>query len=127
MELDISYYKQVSVTYDHRLQKAGDPVRSPLHKLQIGRLVVEWVTISEYLLLYVFFGPFWVYPLLTVLPRSLVEYISAFTCLAHIWNDKRYTSIITTIHIPLDQVDAQIKSTPDQSSMVVEGIPLLLA
>ena len=54
MELDISYYKQISVTYDHRLQKAGDPVRSPLHKLQIGRLVVEWVTISEYLLLYVF-------------------------------------------------------------------------
>jgi hypothetical protein len=54
MELDISYYKQVSVAYDHRLQKAGDPVRSPLHKLQIGRLVVEWVTISEYLLLYVF-------------------------------------------------------------------------
>jgi hypothetical protein len=41
MELDISYYKQVSVTYDHRLQKAGDPVRSPLHKLQIGRFSVS--------------------------------------------------------------------------------------
>jgi hypothetical protein len=51
---DIDKYKQMSVTYDHRLQRIGDPVRSPLHKLQIGRLVVEWVTISEYLLLYVF-------------------------------------------------------------------------
>jgi hypothetical protein len=30
-----------------------DPVRSPISKLQIGRLVVGWVTTSEYLLLYV--------------------------------------------------------------------------
>jgi hypothetical protein len=51
---DIDKFKQISFTYDHRLQRTGDPVRSPLHKLQIGRLVVEWVTISEYLLLYVF-------------------------------------------------------------------------
>ena len=43
-----------SVTYDHRLKSAGHPVRSALHNLQIGRLVVGWVTTSEYLLLYVF-------------------------------------------------------------------------
>ena len=43
-----------SFTYDHRLKKTGHPVRSAIHKLQIGRLVVGWVTTSESLLLYVF-------------------------------------------------------------------------
>jgi hypothetical protein len=42
-------------TYDHRLRRIGHPVRSAIHKPQIGRLVVGWVTTSEYLLLYVFF------------------------------------------------------------------------
>jgi hypothetical protein len=42
-----------TVTYDHRLRRIGHPVRSAIHKPQIGRLVVKWVTISEYLLLYV--------------------------------------------------------------------------
>lgn len=46
--------RQVSTTYDHRLKRIGHPVRSAIHKLQIGRLVVGWVTTSEYLLLYVF-------------------------------------------------------------------------
>ena len=41
-------------TYDHRLKKTGHPVRSAIHKLEIGRLVVGWVTTSESLLLYVF-------------------------------------------------------------------------
>ena len=46
-------------TYDHRLRrKTGHPVRSAIHKPQIGRLVVGCVTTSEYLLLYVFFW-FW--------------------------------------------------------------------
>jgi hypothetical protein len=40
-------------TYDHRLRRIGHPVRSAIHKPQIGRLVVGWVTTSEYLLLYV--------------------------------------------------------------------------
>ena len=40
-------------TYDHRLVKTGHPVRSAILKHQIGRSVVEWVTISESLLLYV--------------------------------------------------------------------------
>lgn len=48
----------LTVTYDHRLKKMRHPVRSAISKLLIGRLVVEWVTISEYLLLYVF-CPFW--------------------------------------------------------------------
>jgi hypothetical protein len=42
------------ITYDHRLRRIGHPVRSAIHKPQIGRLVVGWVTTSEYLLLYVF-------------------------------------------------------------------------
>ena len=50
---------RVTVTYDHRLESTGHPVRSAIHKLQIGRLVVGWVTTSEYLLLYVFFGGFY--------------------------------------------------------------------
>jgi len=33
---------------------AARPVRSAFHKPQIGRLVVKWVTISEFLLLYFF-------------------------------------------------------------------------
>jgi hypothetical protein len=45
----------VSSTYDHSSQKTRDPVRSPLDKLRSGRLVVGWVTTSEYRLLYVFF------------------------------------------------------------------------
>ena len=48
----------ITVTYDHRLRRIGHPVRSAIHKLQIGRLVVGWVTTSEYLLLYVFFFAF---------------------------------------------------------------------
>jgi hypothetical protein len=40
---------------DQRAERTGHPVRSAIHKLQIGRLVVGWVTTSEYLLLYVFF------------------------------------------------------------------------
>lgn len=45
-------------TYDHRLKRTRHPVRSAISKLQIGRLVVKWVTISEYLLLYVFLSFF---------------------------------------------------------------------
>ena len=41
-------------TYDHRLRRTGHPVRSAIHKPQIGRSVVGWVTTSESLLLYVF-------------------------------------------------------------------------
>ena len=52
--LDISIVKTITITYDHRLERIGHPVRSAIHKLQIGRLVVGWVTTSEYLLLYVF-------------------------------------------------------------------------
>ena len=47
-------------TYDHRLKRIGHPVRSAIHKLQIGWLVVGWVTTSESQLLYVLsFLPFW--------------------------------------------------------------------
>lgn len=49
----ISYSKLLTATYDHRLRRIGHPVRSAIHKPQIGRLVVGWVTTSESLLLYV--------------------------------------------------------------------------
>jgi hypothetical protein len=45
-------------TYDHRSERAAGPVRSPVHKLRTGRLVFEWVTIGESLLLYVFLAIF---------------------------------------------------------------------
>ena len=51
----INQFRRKTSTYDHRLRRIGHPVRSAIHKPQIGRLVVKWVTISEYLLLYVFF------------------------------------------------------------------------
>jgi hypothetical protein len=51
-------FRKLTVTYDHRLKKIGHPVRSAILKLQIGRLVVGWVTTSEYLLLYVFLNFF---------------------------------------------------------------------
>jgi hypothetical protein len=47
-------FSRISFTYDHRLRRIGHPVRSAIHKPQIGGLVVGWVTTSEYLLLYVF-------------------------------------------------------------------------
>jgi hypothetical protein len=47
--------EHIPSTYDHRSEKAAGPVRSPVHKLRTGRLVIEWVTISESLLLYVFY------------------------------------------------------------------------
>ena len=43
-----------AITYDHRHWKTRDPVRSPLDKPAIARLVVGWVTTSESLVLYVF-------------------------------------------------------------------------
>ena len=43
----------IPITYDHRLERIGHPVRSAIHKLKIGGLVVGWVTTSEYPLLYV--------------------------------------------------------------------------
>ena len=50
----------IAFTYDHRLKRIGHPVRSAIHKLEIGGLVVGWVTTSEYPLLYVFFAVFFV-------------------------------------------------------------------
>jgi hypothetical protein len=46
------------VTYDHRTWTIGHPVRSAVLKPCTGRLVVGWVTTSEYLLLYVSFSFF---------------------------------------------------------------------
>lgn len=45
-----------AVTYDHRLRRNGHPVRSAIRKFQIRSLVVDWVAISKYQLLYVFWG-----------------------------------------------------------------------
>ena len=61
-------------TYDHRLVRTGHPVRSAILKHQIGRLVVEWVTISKYLLLYVFCFSF--LTLYNVIVVEVVEFLS---------------------------------------------------
>ena len=58
MHTYICSFNIISDTYDHRLKRIGHPVRSAIHKLQIGRLVVGWVTTSESLLLYVLFSLF---------------------------------------------------------------------
>ena len=52
--LNIVFYKTIPSTYDHRLRRIGHPVRSAIHKPQIGKSVLKWVTIGESLLLYVF-------------------------------------------------------------------------
>jgi hypothetical protein len=65
-------------TYDHRLRRIGHPVRSAIHKPQIGRLVVGWVTTSEYLLLYVF----WL-----LLPDFLSSYFSCLFVLLNLSTD----------------------------------------
>jgi hypothetical protein len=44
----------ISSAIDHRTQKTGLPVRSAIHKLCAGTLVVGWVTTSESVLLIVF-------------------------------------------------------------------------
>jgi 4-hydroxybenzoate polyprenyltransferase len=56
--VDIGQHIRRIFTYDHRLKRIGHPVRSAIHKLEIGGLVVGWVTTSEYPLLYVFFASF---------------------------------------------------------------------
>ena len=43
------------VICDHRLKKARHPVRSAISKLQIARLVLQWVTMRESLVLQVLF------------------------------------------------------------------------
>jgi hypothetical protein len=49
-------YNNLTVAFaiDHRTWKTGLPVRSAVLKPCAGRLVVGWVTTSEYLLLIVF-------------------------------------------------------------------------
>ncbi|KAG9689958.1 hypothetical protein KCU95_g7978, partial [Aureobasidium melanogenum] len=44
-----------SGTYGHSQLKTGHPVRSAIHKLLNGRLVLRWVTTWESLLLYVLY------------------------------------------------------------------------
>ena len=54
--------RNIDVTYDHRLKKTGHPVRSAIHKLEIGKLVLGWVTTRESLLSYVFLFLFGFFP-----------------------------------------------------------------
>jgi hypothetical protein len=54
---NILAFEKVSFAIDHRTWKTGLPVRSAVLKPCAGRLVVGWVTTSEYLLLIVL--PFW--------------------------------------------------------------------
>ena len=52
--------KPLTLTYGHRVQNTRYPVRSAIFKMHAGEIVLEWVTIWEYSLLYVFvFFPVW--------------------------------------------------------------------
>jgi hypothetical protein len=53
-ERNISAFLSTLFAIDHRTCKTGLPVRSAVLKPRAGRLVVGWVTTSEYLLLIVF-------------------------------------------------------------------------
>jgi hypothetical protein len=62
------YYDFISLSaIDHRTWNTGLPVRSAVLKPCAGRLVVGWVTTSEYLLLIVFAFS----PIPVVLPNTL--------------------------------------------------------
>jgi hypothetical protein len=92
--------KTVYRTYDHRFKRTGHPVRSAIHKLEIGRLVVGWVTTSEYLLLYVSFLLFFSSLLLLVpyISREIrtpnMTIASYKLCYVLFWSYSRYKSII---------------------------------
>jgi hypothetical protein len=60
----------LTATYDHRHRKTRDPVRSPIDKPVIARLVLGWVTTGESLVLYVFFSFFLFHLLLELKARS---------------------------------------------------------
>jgi hypothetical protein len=60
-----------SSAIDHRTWTTGLPVRSAVLKTCAGRLVVGWVTTSEYLLLIVLLFSFW-FNLFAFRPRRLV-------------------------------------------------------
>jgi hypothetical protein len=89
--VNIILFTRGPVTYDHRLRRIGHPVRSAIHKPQIGGLVVGWVTTSEYPLLYVFCSFFFFFLALafiivrivsvTTLPPSLTIVGFAFATL----------------------------------------------
>jgi hypothetical protein len=55
---NIFAFLKKSSAIDHRTWKTGLPVRSAVLKPCAGRLVVGWVTTSEYLLLIVFANSF---------------------------------------------------------------------
>src|SRR4051794_39294515 len=76
---------QFPSTYDHRSEKAAGPVRSPVHKLRTGRLVIEWVTIGESLLLYVYFFALASYVILAPLSakRSQLDTLCTVYQLSH--------------------------------------------
>ena len=74
VQIRINLRSSTTVTYDHRLVRTGHPVRSAILKHQIGRSVVEWVTVSESLLLYVlaFFLALWILVELSLEGRDFI-------------------------------------------------------
>ena len=76
----------VIITYDHRVWRTGFPVRSAVLKPHAGRLVVGWVTTSEYLLLYVLLFR-------TCFCRRCISAVTLWLC--------RKTWTFQTLHFPL--------------------------
>ncbi len=91
-------------TYDHRHQRTGHPVRSAIHKLVIGRLVVGSVTTSESLLLYVryfflaFSGGIGVTPFLGLLIRSGRAFL--YKIVTTLFDDEESTLIVEGFSTP---------------------------
>jgi hypothetical protein len=76
---NINYVRVMAFAIDHRTWKTGLPVRSAVLKPCAGRLVVGWVTTSEYLLLIVFdfFGPSSNLATLLPTPLALIFFLFA--------------------------------------------------
>src|SRR6266516_340145 len=73
-----SQFMPASSAIDHRTWKTGLPVRSVVLKPCAGRLVVGWVTTSEYLLLIVFLVPF-LFPFALFFPRFFFHVLGYFS------------------------------------------------
>ncbi|KAJ9156913.1 hypothetical protein NKR19_g4034 [Coniochaeta hoffmannii] len=90
-----------SSTYDHRRLKTRDPVRSPIDKQTIARLVLGWVTTGESLVLYVF----WIFCPWSTTFRALINPALKSDLLRYLLLSARggtYSDVDTKPLVPLD-------------------------
>ena len=80
-----------SSTYDHRRLRTRDPVRSPIDKQAIARLVLGWVTTGESLVLYVIYFFLISETVMTVVSGLRPGYIALLLA----WQSGRRQTIVT--------------------------------